>query len=84
MQEINRVLKVGGIAFAGGSLGRYTPASMRQRLQGKRRKMLEDQGEKGFLKGSALEEVLLKTGLSNYRLLADVEGEPETWVEIRK
>ena len=84
LQEINRVLKVGGVAFVGGGLGRYTPPTMRKRLQGKKRKMMEEKGEKGFLKGAELEEVLLKTGINNYRLKADVDGEPSTWVEIKK
>lgn len=84
LQEINRVLKTGGTAFVGGGLGRYTPATMRKRLQGKKRKMLEAQGEKGFLKGDELEKVLLKTGINNYRLIADIEGEPGHWVEIKK
>lgn len=84
LQEINRVLKSGGIAFVGGGLGRYTPPTMRKRLQGKKRKMLEEKGEKGFLKGVELEAVLLNTGISNYRLIADVDGEPVHWVEIKK
>lgn len=84
LQEINRVLKVGGIAFVGGGLGRYTPPTMRKRLQGKQRHKLEKKGEKGFLKGAELEELLLKTGIENYRLISDVEGEPSHWVEIRK
>ena len=44
LQEINRVLKVGGVAFGGG-LGRYTPPTIRKRLQGKKRKMMEEKGE---------------------------------------
>lgn len=84
LQEINRVLKTGGVAFAGGGLGRYTPATMRKRLQGQKRQILEAKGEKGFLKGAELEEVLYITGISNYRLIADVEGEPGHWVEIKK
>lgn len=84
LQEIHRVIKPGGTAFVGGGLGRYTPATIRKRLKGKRRKTLEARGEKGFLKGAELEEVVRKTGISNYRLLADVEGEPGHWVEIKK
>ncbi|MDD3268530.1 MAG: class I SAM-dependent methyltransferase [Syntrophomonadaceae bacterium] len=84
LQEINRVLKSGGIAFVGGGLGRYTPASMRKRLQGKKRQKLQAQGEGGFLKGAELEAVLQKTCIDNYRLLADVDGEPGHWVEIKK
>ncbi len=84
LQEIYRVLKTGGIAFVGGGLGRYTPATMRERLKGKRRQELKAKGEKGFIKGAELEEVVRKTGISHYRLLADVEGEPGHWVEIKK
>ncbi|HHW61549.1 MAG TPA: class I SAM-dependent methyltransferase [Syntrophomonadaceae bacterium] len=84
LQEIHRVLKPGGVAFVGGGLGRYTPATMRKRLQGKKRKILEAKGEKGFIKGAELEEVMKKTGISNYRLVADVEGQPGHWVEMKK
>lgn len=84
LQEIHRVLKKGGIAFVGGGLGRYTPPSMRKRLQGKKRQELEEKGEKGFKKGMQLKEILLKTGIDNYRLISDVEGEPEHWIEMKK
>ncbi len=84
LQEINRVLKAGGVAFVGGGLGRYTPDDMRKGLQGRKRRILQAQGEKGFIKGAELEAVLQKTGIANYRLLADVEGEPAHWVEIKK
>ena len=84
LQEINRTLKPGGTAFVGGGLGRYTPPTMRKRLQGKKRKMLQERGEKGFLKGAELEELLIKTGINNYRLISDVDGEPGHWIEIQK
>ena len=85
LQEINRILKPGGIAFVGGGVGRYTPPTMRRRLQGKgRRKQMETGGKGSFLKGAGLDELVKKTGISNYRLVADVENEPESWIEIRK
>ncbi|WP_347488860.1 class I SAM-dependent methyltransferase [Desulfoscipio sp. XC116] len=84
LREINRVLKTGGIAFVGGGLGRYTPPTMRKRLQGKGRQRMKEKGEKGFIKGDELKELLLKTGIEGYRLIADVEGEPVHWVEMRK
>ncbi|WHH60993.1 class I SAM-dependent methyltransferase [Petroclostridium sp. X23] len=84
LQEIYRVLKAGGAAFVGGGLGRYTPPTMRRRLQGEGRQRLEAKGEKGFLRGKKLEELLFKTGIKSYFLISDVEGEPCHWIEIRK
>ena len=84
MREIHRVLKPGGIAMAGGGLGRYTPESMRKRLRGRGRKKLEEQGERGFLRGEALERLMQETGIPDYRLFSDTEGEPAHWVEIKK
>lgn len=84
LQEINRILKPGGVAFVGGGLGRYTPPTMRKRLQGKGRERLEKKGHKGFLRGAELEELVRKTGIVNYRLISDVESEPVHWIEIKK
>lgn len=84
LQQIHRVLKPGGIAFVGGGLGRYCPASTRERLKGKGRKKLEKQGMGNFLKGAGLKALLDKTGLDGGRVISDVEGEDETWVEFRK
>nr|WP_320193945.1 class I SAM-dependent methyltransferase [uncultured Desulfobacter sp.] len=84
LQQIHRVLKPGGIAFVGGGLGRYCPPSMRKRLKGKGRKKLEKQGKGNFLKGAGLKALLEKTGLDGCRVISDVEGEEETWIEFRK
>jgi ubiquinone/menaquinone biosynthesis C-methylase UbiE len=84
LQEIHRVLKKGGTAFAGGGLGRYCPPSMRKRLKGKGRKKLEKQGKGNFLKGASLKALLEKTGLEGCRTISDVEGEEETWIEMTK
>lgn len=84
LQEINRVLKKGGIAFVGGGLGRNTPQDVRERLQGKGRQKLIAKGEKGFLSGDKLQELVDKTGIDNCKLISDVENNPATWVEIRK
>ncbi len=84
LQEINRILKPGGTAFVGGGLGRYTPHTMRKRLQGRGRKEFEKKGHKGFLRGAKLEELVKKTGIMNYRLVSDLEGEPAHWIEIKK
>ncbi len=84
MREVYRVLKSGRIAMVGGGLGRYTPESMRQRLRGKGREKLDAKDKQGFLRGETLEQLMLETGIPCYRLFADVEGEPEHWIEIRK
>ncbi len=84
LQEIYRVLKTGGTAYVGGGLGRYTPSSMRKRLQGKNRRQLDEKEKQGFLKGDKLEELLSKTGIEKYRLVSDEEGEPGHWIEMTK
>jgi ubiquinone/menaquinone biosynthesis C-methylase UbiE len=84
LQEIYRVLKLGSIAFVGGGLGRYTPASMRQRLKGKRRREAAEQGKARFLNGDGMQELIKQTGLAGCRLVSDVEEEAGTWIEIRK
>jgi ubiquinone/menaquinone biosynthesis C-methylase UbiE len=84
LQEIKRVLKQGGVAFVGGGLGRYTPQTMRERLKGRKEKIKKKHKEARFLKGAELEELLSETGISNYRVLSDVDGEPGHWIEIRK
>ncbi len=84
LQEINRILKPGAVAFVGGGLGRYTPPSMRKRLKGKRREMAKKHGNAKFLEGAQLQKLLDDTGLEGCRLVADVEGEAETWIEMRK
>nr|WP_321400144.1 class I SAM-dependent methyltransferase [uncultured Desulfobacter sp.] len=84
LQQIHRALKPGGVAFVGGGLGRYCPASMRERLKGQGRKKLEKQGKGNFLKGAGLKALLEKTGLNGCRVISDVVGEEETWIEMRK
>lgn len=84
LHEIYRVLKPGAVALVGGGLGRYTPPTMRKRLQGKRRRMMEKHTCANFLKGDQLQELLDKTGLEGCRIVADVEGDEATWIEMRK
>ena len=84
LQEIYRVLKAGGVAFVGGGLGRYTPPTMRRRLKGKGRKKMEKKGKGNFLNGAGLKSLLNRTELEGCRTLSDVEGEDETWIEMRK
>lgn len=84
LKEIYRVLKPGAVAFVGGGLGRYTPPSMRDRLKGIRREMMKKHTKVNFLKGGQLQELLNETGLNGCRLISDIEGEAETWIEMRK
>lgn len=84
LQQIHRVLKPGGIAFAGGGLGRYSPPSMHKRLKGKGRRKMEKEGKGNFLNGEGLKALLKKTGLDGCRAISDIEGEDETWIEMRK
>ncbi|BBO86469.1 hypothetical protein DSCO28_70350 [Desulfosarcina ovata subsp. sediminis] len=84
LQEIHRILKPGAIGFVGGGLGRYTPPSMRKRLKGLGRKMMEKHGGAKFLKGAELGQLLGETGLNGCRLVADVGDQPATWIEMRK
>lgn len=84
LQEINRVLKKGCVAFVGGGLGRYTPDNIRKEIQGKGRQKQIQKGEKGFIKGKELKELVQKTGIPNARVISDAEEFPATWIEIRK
>jgi SAM-dependent methyltransferase len=84
LQEIYRVLKPGGIAFVGGGLGRYTPASMRRRLKGKSRRNAAEKGKARFLDGDGMKDLIIHTGLTGCRQVSDVEGEGGTWIEMRK
>ena len=84
LQEIYRVLKPGGIAFVGGGLGRYTPASMRRRLKGKGRRKATEKGKARFLDGDGIREIIRQTGLTDCRQVSDIEGEAGTWIEMHK
>jgi len=84
LQEIYRILKPGRVALVGGGLGRYTPASMRQRLKGKTRRAQQKKGETGFLDGAGLNRLISAAGLSGCRVVSDVEGEDGTWIEMKK
>ena len=83
LQEVYRVLKLGGIAVVGGGLGRYVPPTMRKRLMAKINKGLTERGEKRP-DTKELQTLLEKTGISSYKLIADVPGEIGRWIEIRK
>ncbi len=83
LQEIYRILKPGGVAFVGGGLGRYLPASMRARLQDALKQGLIQRNEKR----PDLEEfkaIVEKADLPNYKILTDGEKGSGRWVEIRK
>jgi ubiquinone/menaquinone biosynthesis C-methylase UbiE len=84
IQEIYRVLKKGGIAFIGGGLGRYTPATMRERLKGRRRLIQEKHKDVKFLDESGLRELIKESALPGCRIVSDGEEGAGTWIEIRK
>jgi ubiquinone/menaquinone biosynthesis C-methylase UbiE len=84
IREIHRVLKKGGIAFVGGGLGRYTPATMRERLKGRRRIIQEKNKDVKFLDENGLKELLDESGLAGCRVVSDGEEGAGTWIEIRK
>ncbi len=84
LQEIHRVLKAGGVAFAGGGLGRYTPPTMRKRLKGRGRRKMKKEGKGNFLNGDGLKALLNRTGLDGCRTISDVADEEATWIEMRK
>lgn len=84
LREIHRVLKKGKVAFVGGGLGRYTPASMRRRLKGKRRKSAGKHQNANFLAGGKLLSLIHATGLKGCRVVSDTNEEDGTWIEIRK
>lgn len=87
LQEIYRVLKVGGITYVGGGLGRYTPPTMRKRLKGKRRKGAQEKQGSKFLNQGEIQDLLNKAGINNYHIVHDTEGEDDEsgiWIEMRK
>lgn len=84
LQEIHRVLKPGAIAMVGGGMGRYTPRTMLNRRQGKGPRTIKEHRNARFPKGEQLGQLLDRTGLKGCRLVAEVEGEPATWIEMRK
>lgn len=85
LQEIYRVLKPGAVAFVGGGLGRYTPASMRKRLKSMGRKAVKKSGAAAcFLEGDGLEDLVHQAGLTGCRLVTDAEDQPGSWIEVRK
>ena len=84
LQQIHRVLKTGGIAFVGGGLGRYATTDMRKQLKGKGRKKMQKKGKGNFLSGAGLKALVKETKLDGCKVMSDVDGEDETWIEMKK
>lgn len=89
LAEIHRVLDDRGVAFIGGGLGRYVPATMRNRLieENRRNAARPGSGHPTFeaFARKINDELAAKAGLKNYRLVVDDEwGKHGKWFEIRK
>ncbi len=83
LREVYRVLKPGGTAFIGGGLGRYMPSTMRKRIYS----IIKDNNKKRGMKKPDFreyEDIVKKSGISNYRMLNDGTPESGKWVEIKK
>jgi len=79
-KEIYRVLKKGGIGFIGGGFGRYVTDEDLNRMKSLRDRSLGEKA-KAYSSPETLKEVVLKAGISNFRILDDPAG---CWAEIRK
>ncbi|MFA7621264.1 MAG: class I SAM-dependent methyltransferase [Aminobacteriaceae bacterium] len=89
LADIHRVLKPGGVAVVGGGLGRYIPASMRERIVRVNREHRERGGERcpcfRDFANLITPELMERAGVETYRMLMeDPEGHSGKWVEIRK
>lgn len=84
IKEIYRVLKKGGIALVGGGLGRYIPATMRQRLTSFRRNVGHPEGYRR-LTAEELESVAIQAGIAEFKI---IEEKPKAkkggWIEMHK
>jgi len=83
LQEIQRILKPGCFAIAGGGLGRYIPDSMRKRIQSGLKRSLEEKNEKRP-DLNEFTQIVENANLKNYRILTDGENGGGRWVEIKK
>lgn len=82
--EVNRVLKPGGTALVGGGLGRYIPATMRQRLTALKRNVNHADGYRR-LTARELETVAIQAGITNFKIIEEEPKEKKGgWIEIHK
>ncbi len=83
LQEIQRILKPGGVAIVGGGLGRYMPSTMRKRMregiQRERKKLgYEQPAHKDFMR------IVKAIDLKHTRIRGNGVGKSGKWLEIRK
>ncbi|MGB4504978.1 MAG: class I SAM-dependent methyltransferase [Syntrophaceticus sp.] len=83
LSEIHRVLKVGGIAFVGGGLSRYAPWTMRERLSGLHRNMMEKKGGK-IISAEQMTNYAIEAGIPSFKVMYDAPGDKGRWIEIQK
>ncbi len=83
LEEVQRILKPGGVAVVGGGLGRYIPDTMRKKMwEGIHRANMK-QGRK---KPPCIEfmSIVNDSNIKNARIFDDGEGKGGRWLEIRK
>jgi ubiquinone/menaquinone biosynthesis C-methylase UbiE len=80
LREIHRVLKKGGIGFVGGGFGRYISQEELDRMTVLRDRSLKEDA-KAYRSPKELEEIIHKTGISNFRIIYDTSG---LWAELKK
>lgn len=79
-KEIYRVLKTGGVCFAGGGFGRYLTEKERNKMISIRERSLKRDAEI-YRSPNKLEKVLHEAGISNFNIVYDRTG---LWAEIKK
>jgi len=79
-KEIYRVLKTGGIGFAGGGFGRYVSEEELNRMKSLRDHSLRDDA-KAYSSPLKLREIIYKADISNFRITYDKAG---LWAKIKK
>jgi len=79
-QEIYRVLRKGGIGFAGGGFGRYVTDDELERMTSLRDRSLQDDAA-AYRSPDTLKQVVHEAGIADFRILY---GKTGLWAEIKK
>ncbi len=78
--EVNRVLKIGGLAIVGGGFGKYVSKEELERMKNLRDKSL-GKAAQFYYSPEIMKKELIKAGINNFNIQYDETG---LWVEIKK